>query len=53
MSAASANQRTAAAAELEESVGDDQSEDEEWTFLSKLKGLKQKMHGKIASKFKS
>ena len=31
----------------------DESEDEEWTFMSKLKGLKQKFSQKIASKFKS
>ena len=46
------NQRTSID-EAEESVGDDASEDEEWTFLSKLKDMKQKVSSKIGSKFKS
>ena len=44
-----ANQRTAA----EEIEQDESEEDEEWTFLSKLKDMKQKVKNKLASKFKS
>ena len=31
-------------------TGGDESEDEEWSFMSKLKGLKQKLMGKKKSK---